>query len=140
VRRIPPGLVAGSVAAVLSGIPSTAYALATGRDPLDATLAAGSLLLPGETDRAKLVAAAVPVHVAVSLGWGLVLANTLPRRRTVPVGAVAGAGIYALDMLGPGRAFARVRALPRWPQLADHVAYGAVVGWVLARLRASGSD
>jgi hypothetical protein len=64
---------AGLVAAALSGAPSTVHALATGRDPLEAALAAGSILLPRETRRLRLLAAAVPVHVAVSLGWAFVL-------------------------------------------------------------------
>jgi hypothetical protein len=58
-------LTAGAVAAAVSGAPSTLWALAAGRDPFEATLAAGSMLLPGETRRGRLVAAAVPVHLAL---------------------------------------------------------------------------
>ena len=43
------GIAAGAWAAVLSGAPSTAEALLRGGDPLEATAAAGSILLPGET-------------------------------------------------------------------------------------------
>jgi hypothetical protein len=127
------GLAAGAVGAVLSGAPSTLHALATRADPLDATLAAGAMLLPGERHGMRLVAAAVPVHVAVSLGWGEVLAATLPRRHTVAWGAIAGLGIAALDLgVIARRWFPRVRALPQAPQVADHLAYGALVGAVLA--------
>ncbi|NUT56131.1 MAG: hypothetical protein HOQ03_09135, partial [Thermoleophilia bacterium] len=56
---------AALTAAALSGIPSTAHALATGRNPLEATYAAGSIVLPGETRPGRLVAAAVPVHLAL---------------------------------------------------------------------------
>ena len=48
-------------------------------------------------------------------------------------GAVAGAGIAALDLRLPGRRMAAVRALPVLPQVADHVVYGAVVGAYLRR-------
>jgi hypothetical protein len=130
------GLAAGAAAAALSGIPSTAWALASGRDPLEATLAAGSLLLPGETRRTRLMAAAVPVHLVLSFGWALVLARWLPRRRTVAAGAVAGLGIAALDLGVVGSRFPRVRSLPLAPQLADHVVYGATVGRVVAQRRA----
>lgn len=135
-RAVADGLAAGAVAAVVSGAPSTAYALATGRDPLEATLAAGKIALPNETRRAVLVAAAVPVHLALSLGWGVVLAHALPRQRPVLAGALAGLAIAALDLGVAGRRIPTVRALPLAPQLADHVAYGATVGAVLARCRA----
>lgn len=117
----------------MSGGPSTAYALLTKRDPLEATFAAGSLVLPGEDRRLRLLLAAVPVHLAISLGWALVLARVLPRRRTVVAGAAAGLAIAALDLGLIGRRFPRIRALPLLPQLADHLAYGATVGAVLER-------
>ena len=129
------GLVAGAVAAVLSGAPSTLHALATRSDPLEASLAAGTLLLPRERRRPVLVLAAVPVHLALSLGWALVLAALLPRRRTVAWATLAGLAIAALDLGVVGRRVARIRALPQLPQVLDHVAYGATVGAVLSRRR-----
>ena len=128
-------LVAGVVAAVVSGLPSTVWALATRSDPLESTLAAGSILLPRETRRARLLAAAVPVHLALSLGWTFVLARLLPRRNETAAGAVAGLGIAALDLGLIGRSIPRIRALPLLPQIADHIAYGATVGYTLARRR-----
>ena len=127
------GLVAGAVAAVLSGAPSTLHALATRSDPLEASLAAGTLLLPRERRRPVLVLAAVPVHLALSLGWALVLAALLPRRRTVAWATLAGLAIAALDLGVVGRRVARIRALPQLPQVLEHVAYGATVGAVLSR-------
>lgn len=129
------GLAAGALAAVLGGAPSTVHALVTGRDPLEATLAAGSILVSGEERRDALLAVAVPVHVAISLGWGVVLAALLPRRRTTLVGAAAGVAIGVVDLRVVGRRFPKVRGLPLGPQLADHAAYGATVGWVLSRRR-----
>lgn len=128
-------LAAGAVAAVVSGAPSTLWALSTGGDPLAATLAAGSVLLPRETRRGRLAAAAVPLHLALSFGWAVVLERTLPRRHEVAAGAAAGVAIAALDLGVAGRLFPRIRALPLLPQLADHVAYGLTVGYVLARRR-----
>jgi hypothetical protein len=129
------GVVGGAVAAVISGLPSTLYAVATRRDPLEATLAAGAMLLPRERRRGRLLIAAVPVHFGVSLAWGIVLSRLLPRRRTVTTGALAGLTIAAIDLGIVGRLFPRVRALPRAPQLADHALFGATVGYVLARRR-----
>lgn len=114
-------------------MPSTVWSLATGGDPLEPTLAAGSILLPRETRRVRLAAAAVPVHLALSLGWAIALDRL--RTRTALSGAVAGIGIAALDLGVAGRLFPRIRALPLLPQVADHVAYGATVGFVLARRR-----
>lgn len=128
---VPPTVRAAAWAALLSGAPSTLHALATGRDPLAATTAAGSILLPGETQRARLLAAAVPVHLALSLGWAFALdrAGVQGARR----GALAGLAIGVVDLSVAARVLPRIRALPLLPQLADHAAYGAVIGHVLAR-------
>lgn len=132
---VSDGLAAGAVAAVVSGAPSTVHALLAGRDPLEAALAAGSLLLGAERERRWLLAAAVPAHAAVSLAWALVLSRALPKQRAIPVGALAGLVIAGLDLGIIGRRLPHIRALPVFPQLADHVAYGATVGAVLAARR-----
>ena len=126
---------AGAVAAVVGGVPSTLCALVAGDDPLEPTLAAGSILLPHETRRGRLVAAAVPIHAALSLGWAVVLAAILPRRQTAAAGSAAGLAIAALDLGVVGRLVPRIRALPLAPQLADHIAFGAAAGFVLERRR-----
>jgi hypothetical protein len=132
---IKRGLVAGAVAGVVSGAPSTLHALVTQGDPLEATVAAGSILLRDETRRAALVLAAVPVHAALSLGWGVALAAVLPRRQPELWGAVAGLAIATLDLGVVGRKLPRIAALPVVPQVLDHLAYGACVGAVLRRYR-----
>lgn len=126
-------IAAGGWAAVLSGAPSTLHALATGRDPLGATKAAGAILLPRSTHTVPLLLAAVPVHLGVSLGWALVLDRL--GARSAARGAAAGLGIAALDLGILGRRFPRVRALPLGSQIVDHLVYGVVVGAVLARAR-----
>ncbi len=130
---IRDGLIAGAIAGVVSGAPSTAHALATGGDPLEAAKAAGAMLLPRETGGARLLLAAVPVHAAISLGWGVILARTLPRKSTA-WGVLAGLAIAVLDLGIASRRFPRVNALPVVPQVIDHLAYGATVGFVLRRL------
>ena len=130
-RRIREGLRAGAVAALVSGIPSTVYSVARRRDPLEATIAAGSMLLRHETRRVYLVAAAIPIHFALSGFWGIVLAQFLPRKRPLASGTIAGLGIGVLDLLVVGRRFPRIRALPTAPQLADHVAFGVTVAFLL---------
>jgi hypothetical protein len=132
-RPASDALAAGWVAALASGLPSTVWALRAGRDPLEASLAAGSLLLPDEPGRGRLLAAAVPVHLALSLGWALVLAAALPRRPGPLRGALAGLAIAAFDLGVVGRRLPRIRELPLAPQLADHALYGATVAWVLRR-------
>jgi hypothetical protein len=121
---------AALAAAALSGIPSTAYALASGRDPLEAARAAGSLVLPHETRPGRLLAAALPVHLALSLGWTLVLDQA--GARSARAGAAAGVVIGALDLGVVGRRFPQIEALPLLPQLADHAAFGAIAGLLLA--------
>ena len=104
----------------------------TSADPWAATLAAGSVVLPHETRRGRLVLAAGVLHGALSLGWAVVLARVL-RRPSAITGAVAGLGIAALDLGLIGRRLPAIRGLPQAPQVADHVAYGAVVGAMLGR-------
>jgi hypothetical protein len=135
-EAVRDGLVAGSVAAVAGGMPSTLHALATGGDVLESTRAAGSIALPRSKDEEALLAAGANVHAALSLFWGVVLAHVIPRDARAPVsvgvGAIGGLAIAALDLGLVARPFPRIRALPRLPQVADHVAFGAVVGAVLA--------
>jgi hypothetical protein len=106
-----------------------------GRDPLEATLAAGSLLLPHERRRGRLLAAAVPVHLGLSLGWAVVLARALPRGAGAGSGALAGLAIAALDLGLVGGRFPRIRSLPLGPQVADHAVYGTAVAALLRRHR-----
>jgi hypothetical protein len=130
--------VAAAVAGAVAGAPSTLHALLTRRSPLEATLAAGTVLLPRESRPVPLLLAAVPVHAALSLGWAGVLDGMLrpvPRHRMAWAGAAAGLAIAALDLGLVARRYPRIRALPQSPQVADHVAFGLVVGWVLARRR-----
>ena len=129
-------IAAGAAAALLSGVPSTLHAILSGIDPLEASLAAGTLLLRDERRPSRLLPAAMIAHGALSLGWALVLAATLPRQRTIAWGALAGLAIAALDLGVVGRCYPRIRALALAPQVLDHVAYGATVGCVLSRRRA----
>ena len=104
---------------------------------VEGAAAAGSILLPHETRTLPLVAAAVPVHLALSFGWAALLSAALPRRSTVGAGVVAGLGIAALDLGVIGRRLPRIRALPQGRQWADHAAYGLAVGVVVRRRRAA---
>ena len=122
---------AAAWAAALSGIPSTAHALVTGRDPLEAVYAAGTILLPRETRRHLLVVAAVPVHLALSLGWTVALDRA--GIRSARGGAIAGLVGAALDLGVVGSRLPRIRALPLVPQIVDHAAFGAISGHLLAR-------
>jgi hypothetical protein len=118
-------------AAALSGIPSTVHALATGRDPLEAAYAAGTILLPGETRPQRLLAAAVPVHFGISIAWTVVLDRT--GVRGAARGSIAGLAIAALDVWLIGRRLPPIRALPLAAQLADHAAFGAIAARQLQR-------
>jgi hypothetical protein len=125
---------AGLVAAAVSGIPSTAWTGVHGEDLLEAGRAAGAIVLRGEHRTPVLLAAAVPVHLALSLGWTAVLAATLPRRGSPVVwGAVAGAAIAALDLGVIGGRIPAIRALPQGRQWADHLAFGVAAAVALRR-------
>ena len=138
--KLRTGLLAGAVAGVLSGAPSTIHALVKGQDPLAATRAAGNVVLPAAAKPASLFLAGAAVHVALSIGWGTVLSVVLPRTspHAVARGAAAGLAMAAIDLgliahgLGRRR-MVLVRGLPVLPQVADHVAFGVVAGVVIAR-------
>jgi hypothetical protein len=117
----------------VSGIPSTAWTLLRGEDVLDGARAAGAIVLPGERRTGVLLVAAVPVHLALSLGWAAALAAVLPRRHTPAWGMAAGAAIAAIDLGVVGRRIPAIRALPQGRQWADHLAFGVAVGAVISR-------
>jgi|SRR5687767_1890685 len=119
-------------ATALSGLPSTLYALWTGGDVLEATRAAGAMLLAGEMALPKLLLAAAVVHSAVSLFWALVLVLMLPRDNVMLWAIAASIGIAVLDLLIIAPPFfPEVAALTFWPQLADHLMWGAALGLTL---------
>jgi hypothetical protein len=128
-------LLAALVAGILGGIPSTAFALLTGADVLEATRAAGAMLISPQAGTPKLLAAAAVVHVTISFFWAAILAHLLPRRRTVLWAMLAAGAIALLDLRVIGRLFPEIFALPFWPQFADHLAWGLTVGTVLDRAR-----
>jgi len=117
-----------ALAGLLSGLPSTAFALLRGRDPLEATRAAGRLLLPDARSDVSVLAAAALAHTTLTTGWTAVL-------HRLPGGALRGAGyglvIAALDLglarVIRGRRFGAIAELELLPQVADHVAFGILV-------------
>jgi hypothetical protein len=131
-RQWPPwgGLIrAVVVAAVLSGVPSTLHAMATGRSLLASTRAAGTLLGRASVPRGALA------HVLLSAGWTTVIAALLPARRPVLSGALLGGAVAALDLSIARRWFPAIARLPQRPQWADHVAFGALAAAMIGRER-----
>ena len=128
------------VATVFSGLPSTLYALVSGADPLEATRAAGAMLVPFDADLPALIAAAALVHPAVSLFWAAVFGCLLPRRRVTRWAVTGSAAVALLDLrvIAP-IFFPAAAALPFWPQFADHLMWGALLGGTL-QLRLRGPD
>lgn len=129
--------VAGTLAWALSGLPSTVWTLLQGGNPLVEAQAAGTLVLSPAVGRAALLVAGAGAHTVLSYGWAAVLALSLPERRAREAGAVAGLAIAALDLGIVGRRYPAIRALPALPQIADHLAFGLLVGAVVRRRRLS---
>ena len=127
---------ATAAAALFSGAPSTVHALLTTRSlgatatyVLDATRAIGTLVPPG---RPGLTRGAI-IHLGISAAVGEALARALPRQRSAAWGAAAGLALGVVDIGLIGRHFPAIRALPLIPQIADHVAFGAVFALVADR-------
>ncbi|MCC5953214.1 MAG: SRPBCC family protein [Acidimicrobiia bacterium] len=128
---------AAVVAGVVSGGPSTLWAVATGRPVLEATRAAGTLLgRPG-------VLRGLVAHSAISLGWASVVTAAVGRGRRTPthpeavaLGVAIGAGVAMVDLgLVARRRYPQIAALPVAPQVADHLVFGGVAGAVVAHRR-----
>ena len=130
-------LSAGLVGAACSAIPSTVWSLVRGDDVLEGGRAAGAMVLPHERRTAALLAAAAPVHLALSIGWAAVMAIALPRGREPAWGVVGGMVIATLDLALIGRRIPSIRTLPQGRQWADHAAYGLSVGLVLRARRSA---
>jgi hypothetical protein len=77
-------------ATVLSGAPSTMYALLVHADMWQATRAAGAMLLRADAPLQDLVIAAAIVHSVISAGWAALLACILPLRAHRLVGFARG--------------------------------------------------
>jgi hypothetical protein len=126
-------LLAAAVAGLGSGAPSTVVGLARGDDLLASTRAAGTMVLGADAEPGPLLVAGAVVHACLSFAWASVLVRTLPHRHPVVCGALAGLAIAGLDLGLVGRHFPALVALPVGPQLADHVAFGVLVGVVVSR-------
>jgi hypothetical protein len=134
-RDATDGVVAGAVAGLFSGAPSTAHALLTGRELTASTRAVAGLIGLTRAAAPVQLAAGATMHAGLSIGWGVIGAFVLPRRGTVVVAALAGLGVGAVDLGIGRRRVPALRALPLAPQLADHVAFGAIAGAVIAARR-----
>jgi hypothetical protein len=125
--------VAGGAATLFSGIPSTLYAFLRHEDISEATRAAGAMLITPGSSMLELFAAAAVVHGCVSLFWAALLVRVLPRRHVVlwAIAAAVAIGLLDLRVIAPAL-FPEVARLAFWPQMADHVMWGASLGAALA--------
>lgn len=124
-------------ATVFSGIPSTVILTASGQDLWPPVRAVGLILLSSDAPAWMLLAAAGFVHCAVSLFWTLVIARLVPpvSAPLYAVGASALIAVVDLRVIAP-LLFPEVAALAFWPQFADHLMWGLLVGMTL-KLRAA---
>jgi hypothetical protein len=128
-------LAAGLTGAVVSGVPSTAWTLIEGGDPLEGARALGRVVLPRSRHTVALLAAGAPVHLALSVGWTAVFAAVVPERAEPLTCTLAGLAVAGLDLGLLGRFFEPIAALPQGRQWADHAAFGLSVGIVLQATR-----
>ncbi|MGI8792476.1 MAG: hypothetical protein ACR2H3_04775 [Acidimicrobiales bacterium] len=123
---------AAVVAGIVSGAPSTAHALLTGRSPFAAARAAGEVF-----GRPGLMRGAA-AHATVSAFWTTVIAGLMRvppfGRRPVRVGALAGLAIAWLDLgVVARRSMPAIGRLPQGPQVADHMLFGVVAAVFVVR-------
>lgn len=115
-------------------------AVLRGQNVLASTEAIGAAVLRRRSLRTTRLLAGAAVHLILSLLWARVLDRLLrgplsnaasTRTERAVAGATFGLGIAALDLGIVGRRLPTIRSLATGPQVADHLAYGALVGWSL---------
>lgn len=90
------------------------------------------MLLPQETRGVALFAAAAVVHGCISMFWAVLLVIVLPRRHAAVWSVAAACLIALLDLrLIAPEFFPSIARLEFWPQFADHVMWGALLGATL---------
>ena len=124
-----------ALAAVGSGLPSTVVTVLRRRELLESTRAAGTLLVRESASAPTRLVAGGVSHLVISFFWGTIVWRSLPERHTMAWGSVAGLGIAAVDLGVVARFFPAISRLPRGPQVADHVAFGLIIGSCRARSR-----
>jgi hypothetical protein len=78
------------------------------------------------------------VHCSVSAFWTVVFGALLPPRHVVAWALAGSAAVALLDLrLIAPLFFPSVAALAFWPQFADHLAWGVLLGATLHRHQAS---
>ena len=126
---------AGLWGAVLSGAPSTVIALRRGEDVLASTEAVGAVFIPNPRYGWTRIGVGAVTHLMISLFWARILQRLLrditDTHGSVAAGAAGGAAIALLDLGLIARLLPSIRALDGAPLVADHIAFGAIVGWVL---------
>jgi len=129
-------LLAAVLAGLAGGVPSTLYAIATGGDWLHSIHAVAAIVNAENLTMGWRISVAAAVHFAISLMWASALVAILPRRHTVLWASAAGVVIAVIDLrvLAP-IFFPEVASLSFWPQLADHIVWGASVGAVYTLTR-----
>jgi hypothetical protein len=120
------------LATLFSGVPSTVFFLATGQPLWPPVHAVGSMLVSSNAAPWLIFLAAAAVHCAVSLFWTIVVVCILPAKHVV-LWALGASGLIAvldLRIIAP-LFFPEVARLSFWPQFADHLAWGLLVGMML---------
>jgi hypothetical protein len=122
---------------LFSGVPSTVFFLAAGQPLWPPVHAVGSMLVSSNAAPWLIFVAAAAVHGAVSLLWTIVVACLIPVNHVVPWALAASGLIAAFDLrIVAPLFFPEVARLSFWPQFADHLAWGLLVGMTLVLRRA----
>jgi hypothetical protein len=136
-RRVVPirtNARAAILAGFAGGIPSTLYAIASGGDWLESMNAVAAIVNAENPSIVWRVSVAAAIHFTISFVFASTLLAILPHRRTLLWASACGAVIAVIDLLLLAPIlFHEIAAPSFWPQLADHVVWGVVVGAFAAR-------
>ncbi len=136
-RRVVPirlTALAALLAGIIGGVPSTLFAVASGGNWLESINAVAAVANAENLSFGWRICVATAIHFTISFVWTTALMAFLPQRRALLWAPAAGAAIAVIDLLLLAPIlFPAVAALSFWPQLADHVVWGAAVGAVLTR-------
>jgi hypothetical protein len=125
---------AGMLAGIFSGIPSICYFLFLGIDWTHSTKALGLIFFDASQPGFFIYASAGIIHFTVSCFWSFILRMFLPRKNTIIWAGFAGILIAFFDLIIIARFIPTLANLDFYPQLADHILWGIIVGFIYNRM------
>jgi len=125
---------AALIAGIFSGIPSISYYISTGLDWTHSTKAIGLIFFDTSQSWTLIFGSATLFHFVVSCFWSFILRIFLPKKNQIILAGFAGILIALFDLKIIAPFIPSLANLDFYPQLADHILWGMIVGFVYHKI------